>query len=142
MRRHSALWATCIGAFLTVLAIGPSAEVQYFGPNNVHYEDLAFEVLATEHCDVYFYPGERNATADVTRMAERWNVPLSTLRRHSLSHRQPIVLYASQPDFQQTNVITGVIHFFNFAIAEIYLAHPFQRPGRRLVWAFSLTPGF
>jgi hypothetical protein len=29
-----------------------------------------------------------------------------------------------------------------FAVAQIDLAHPFQRPARNWVWAFSLTPGF
>jgi hypothetical protein len=28
------------------------------------------------------------------------------------------------------------------AVAQIDLAHPFQRPARSAVWAFSLTPGF
>jgi hypothetical protein len=29
-----------------------------------------------------------------------------------------------------------------FAIAQIDLAHPFQRRGRGWVWGFSLSPGF
>ena len=31
---------------------------------------------------------------------------------------------------------------FGFAIAQIDLARPFDRPGRGWVWGFSLTPGF
>jgi outer membrane protein assembly factor BamA len=31
---------------------------------------------------------------------------------------------------------------FGFAIGQVDLAYPFQRPGRGWVWAFSLTPGF
>ena len=38
-------------------------------------------------------------------MLERWNARLSSLFNHPLSERKPIVLYADQPDFQQTNVI-------------------------------------
>jgi len=39
-------------------------------------------------------------------MLERWNTRLSALFNHPLSARKPIVLYADQPDFQQTNVIS------------------------------------
>jgi outer membrane protein assembly factor BamA len=38
--------------------------------------------------------------------------------------------------------VTFRINLFGFAVGQIDLAHPFQRPGRRLVWGFSLTPGF
>ena len=31
---------------------------------------------------------------------------------------------------------------FGFAVAQIDLARPFDRPGRGWVWGFSLTPGF
>jgi Tol biopolymer transport system component len=86
-----------------------SVQAQYFGRNKIQHKELAFEVLATEHFDIYFYPEELAATADVARMAERWYARLSAILRHSLPRRQPIVLYASHPDFQQTNVVTGEI---------------------------------
>jgi outer membrane protein assembly factor BamA len=38
--------------------------------------------------------------------------------------------------------VTFRANLFNFAIAQIDLAYPFQRPGRGWVWGFSLTPGF
>jgi hypothetical protein len=34
------------------------------------------------------------------------------------------------------------MNLFGFAVAQIDMAHPFQRPGRGVVWGFSLTPGF
>jgi hypothetical protein len=34
------------------------------------------------------------------------------------------------------------VNLLGFAVAQIDLARPFQRPTRRWVWAFSLTPGF
>ena len=38
-------------------------------------------------------------------MAERWYARLSRLLRHELSGRQPIILYAAHPHFQQTNAL-------------------------------------
>ena len=42
-------------------------------------------------------------------MAERWYARLSKILQHQLSGRQPVILYASHPDFEQTNVIEGFI---------------------------------
>jgi hypothetical protein len=40
-------------------------------------------------------------------MAERWYARLSKFFHHELRGRQPLILYASPTDFQQTNVIPG-----------------------------------
>jgi hypothetical protein len=38
--------------------------------------------------------------------------------------------------------VTFRTSLLGFAIAQIDLAHPFDRPGKGWVWGFSLTPGF
>jgi WD40 repeat protein len=40
-------------------------------------------------------------------MAERWRTRLGRILGHELRGRQPLVLYASHPDFEQTNAIYG-----------------------------------
>ena len=85
------------------------AEAQYFGRNKVQYKEFKFEVLKTDHFDVYFYEDERESTARVGRMAERWYARLSSIFEHEIRTRQPLVLYASHPDFEQTNVVGGMI---------------------------------
>src|SRR5205085_2735557 len=77
--------------------------------NKVQYESFDFKVMKTEHFDIYFYPQEETAVRDAARMAERWYHRLSTLFRHDFSARKPLVLYADQTDFQQTNTISGEI---------------------------------
>ena len=103
MLRSPSPWLTR-SALVTMIVLGlaSSAHAQYFGRNKVQYQDFAFEVLKTEHFDIYFYPQERDAAAQVGRMAERWQARLSKLLQHSLRRRQPVVLYASHPEFQQT----------------------------------------
>ncbi|MDZ7343225.1 MAG: basic secretory protein-like protein, partial [candidate division KSB1 bacterium] len=59
--------------------------------------------------DIYFYPEEKVAVEQAARMMERWYARLSTFLQHELSGRQPLILYASQPHFQQTNVVGGQI---------------------------------
>jgi hypothetical protein len=90
------------------LAFAPAADAQYFGRNKVQYEKFDFKVLTTEHFDIYFYPEEEPAVQLAARMAERWYTRLSTLLRHELNGRQPLILYASGPHFRQTNIVGGI----------------------------------
>jgi Tol biopolymer transport system component len=86
-----------------------AAQAQYFGRNKVQYKEFKFEVLKTDHFDVYFYEEERENAARVGRMAERWYARLSSIFEHEIRTRQPLVLYASHPDFEQTNVVGGIL---------------------------------
>lgn len=91
---------------VALMGCASPASAQYFGRNKVQYEKLKFEILRTPHFDVHYYAAEKPAAEDAARMLERWNARLSGLFNHPLSARKPIVLYADQPDFQQTNVIS------------------------------------
>jgi Tol biopolymer transport system component len=84
------------------------SSAQYFGRNKVQYEDFDFQVLRTEHFDIHFYPSEKAGAQAAARMAERWYARLSTVLNHELSGRQPLILYATGAQFQQTNVVAGI----------------------------------
>jgi Tol biopolymer transport system component len=111
MSKHpGGLGALYRGAFVALcLAFASPASAQYFGQNKVQYEKFDFRVLKTEHFDIHYYPEEADAAKEVSRMAERWYARLSKILQHQLSGRQPVILYASHPDFEQTNVIEGFI---------------------------------
>ena len=68
-----------------------------------------FQIIETDHFDVYYYEEEREAAIDAARMAERIYGRLSRILDHDFRTRKPIILYASQSDFQQTNVLGGHI---------------------------------
>ncbi len=84
-------------------ALPVALPAQYFGQNKVQYSNFHFKVLQTEHFDLYYYPSEREAAFDVARMAERSYARLSLILNHEFRERKPIILYASEADFQQTN---------------------------------------
>jgi len=93
---------------LSLSAVSPApAAAQYFGRNKVHYKQFDFQVLKTEHFDIYYYPEEREGIEIAARMAERWHARLEQLLDHQLRGRQPLLLYASHVDFEQTNAIQG-----------------------------------
>lgn len=98
-----------LSALLSGLLPAPAAEAQYFGRNKVLWEDFEFQVLQTEHFDIYYYPADHPAIDDLGRMAERWNERLATAFDHRLTGRKPIIFYADQPDFRQTTVSFGLI---------------------------------
>jgi Tol biopolymer transport system component len=105
---------------LAALGIAPAAHAQYFGRNKVQYEKFDFKVLKTEHFDVYYYPEEDAAVQLAARMAERWYARLSTLLQHELSGRQPLVLYASHPHFEQTSTLGGEIGEGTGGVTEMF----------------------
>ena len=108
------------GIIALALGIGTAAEAQYFGRNKVLYEKLDFKVLATEHFDIYFYPEEEAAVQLAARMAERWYARLSKVLRHELTGRQPLILYAAHPHFQQTNALPGEVGEGTGGVTEMF----------------------
>jgi hypothetical protein len=94
---------------LSVFIATHSGWTQYFGRNKVQYEDFDFKVISTEKFNVYFYPSEKELAFDSTILLERWLERLEEVFKVTLSDRQPVILYANHADFQQTNVISGLI---------------------------------
>ena len=95
---------------VSVLVCAPlHVEAQYFGRNKVEYEDFDFRILATEHFDIYYYSQEEPAARLAAKLAERWYARLSAVLNHSFDRRQPLVLYGSQAEFAQTNVVSGML---------------------------------
>lgn len=91
---------------VALLAAAP-ARAQYFGRNPVQWERFKFELLKTEHFDIYYYAEGKDAAEQAGRMAERWYARLSSILDFQFKERQPLILYASHPQFQQTNTVGG-----------------------------------
>src|ERR1700704_5968422 len=80
-----------------------------FGRNKVEYVDFDFKVLDTEHFAVYYYSSEETSARLAARLAEQWHARFSRVLGHSLTGRQSLILYGSQPEFAQTNVVAGLL---------------------------------
>ncbi|HJU90968.1 MAG TPA: hypothetical protein VJ672_16405, partial [Gemmatimonadaceae bacterium] len=112
VRLFAPVWQRAALAMVVWLAflVAPSvAEAQYFGRNKVQYENFDFRILKTPQFDVYFYPEEEAGVRDAAKMMERWNTRFQSVLEYKLSERKPIIYYANHPDFQQTNVISGLL---------------------------------
>jgi hypothetical protein len=100
---------SAIVSVLLLLMVAGDASAQYFGKNKVQYRRHEFRILQTEHFDIYFHQDRREAVDVVGRLAERWWRRFSRFFGYELIGRQPIVLYSSKPDFDQTLIIPGLI---------------------------------
>ena len=97
-------------AILLFVPVLPTAGyAQYFGRNKVQYESFHFKTIQTPHFNIYYYPEEEEVATDAARMAERWYDRYSNFFDHQFKEKQPVVLYANDADFQQTNVVEGII---------------------------------
>ncbi len=96
-------------AILQFFVVFSPVLAQQFGRNKVQYDHFQFRSFQTPHFEFYYYPEEKEAVEDAARMGERW------YRRHSRTflrdfhERKPVIFYANDADFQQTNVIGGAI---------------------------------
>src|SRR2546422_5647680 len=95
-----------IAAAVAALALAGAAPTaaQYFGQNKVQYRSFDFQIIQTDHFEIYYYAAERAAALDAARMAERWYARLSRVLHHEFQGRKPIILYASQSDFHTSEL--------------------------------------
>jgi Tol biopolymer transport system component len=93
-------------ASLALLLAGaaPAAAQNYFGQNQVQYDRFKWQIMDTEHFQIYYYPEEREATVEAARLAERAYARLSRVLDHQFREKKPIVLFSSRADFGQNNV--------------------------------------
>jgi len=111
-------WGTVLLLALLGGTATPAA-AQYFGRNKVQYETFDFQILQTEHFDIYYYPEMREAALIAGRMAERWYARLSRLLGHELGSRQPLIMYANHPHFEQTNALSGELGESTGGVTEV-----------------------
>jgi Tol biopolymer transport system component len=108
--RRSMKYAAATATFVMLQLLGlQTSEAQYFGRQKVQYEDFAWRVLDSNHFNIHFYPEEQAATEDAAREAERWYSRLALSFQHEYD-KKPLIFYADQPDFQQTNVIGEMLN--------------------------------
>ncbi|MEK6609615.1 MAG: peptidase S9, partial [Gemmatimonadota bacterium] len=107
-------------AFALSITVPGALHAQYFGQNKVQYGSFNFQIIQTEHFEVYYYGRERTAALDGARLAERAYARLSRILQHEWRARKPLILYASQSDFQQTNTIRGDLGEGTGGVTEAY----------------------
>lgn len=103
-----------------------NAQFTYFGRNKVQYEKFNWQVLKTEHFDIYYYP-EITTIAEIgARFAEESYEDLKIKFNHIVLQRIPLIFYNTHIHFQQTNTVPGLLPegvggFFEFMKGRVVL---------------------
>jgi hypothetical protein len=113
---------------LSLILIAAPAAAQYstFGKNKIQYEDFNWEVLSSDHVDLYYYPDERELALIAISYAEESFDALSQKFSYVPRDRIPMVVYASHQHFEQTNIVPfflpeGVAGFTEFLKGRVAL---------------------
>ena len=94
---------------ILLLAIPISALAQAFGQNKPRYAQFDFEVYRSPHFDIYHYFKDSALRDQLTKNAEQWYLMHQAVMKDTFHHHNPIIIYGSHPDFQQTSAISGSI---------------------------------
>lgn len=102
------------------------AQFYYFGHNKVQYTEFDWQVLRTEHFDIYYYPEMKELATQGAFFAEEAYKDFESKFNHSLNNRVPLIFYSSHLHFQQTNTTGGFIPegvggFFEFLKGRVVI---------------------
>ncbi len=111
---------------LLLLAVPSYGQYYYFGHNKVQYTEFDWQILRTEHFDIYYYPEMKELARQGAFYAEEAYAQLESKFNHSLGNRVPLIFYSSHLHFQQTNTIGGFIPegvggFFEFLKGRVVI---------------------
>lgn len=76
-----------------------------FGKNKVQYKDYVWYYIQTDHFDIYFNEGGETLTEFTAQAAENALKSIQKTFNYKISSRITLIIYNSQNDFQETNVV-------------------------------------
>lgn len=100
---------TFVAALVLLLAAGVLQRVAAqpysdFGKNKVQYNSWEWNVLESEHFDLYYYVEEEELARIALEMAEQSYEDLAPKFAHHVRRRIPLIIYNSFQDFEQNNI--------------------------------------
>ncbi|MEN3038530.1 MAG: hypothetical protein ABDI07_05140, partial [Candidatus Kryptonium sp.] len=102
------------------------AQWYYFGRNKVQYTEFQWDVLKTEHFDIYYHPEMKDLAEKGAYFAEEAYAELQEKFNINILNKIPLVFYSSHLYFQQTNTTPGLIPegvggFFEFIKGRVVI---------------------
>ncbi len=91
---------------------------QYFGRNKPSYTRFEFKMHETPHFDIYHYFEDDSIPDYLANTYEKWYLRHQEIFKDTFDTRNPILMYANHPDFQQTTAIQGMIGVGTSGVTE------------------------
>jgi hypothetical protein len=86
-------------------ALAQTPYIPYFNKNRIKYDNFDWKIYTTDHFEFYFYPEIEQHLERVASYAESAYQQISSDLKHDLARRVPVVLFKTQAEFQQQNII-------------------------------------
>jgi hypothetical protein len=121
LRRRRPLLSAAAVVFAALYATELAAQtpfVPYFGKNRIRYDNFQWHIYTTDHFQIYYYPELEQHLERVAGYAESAYQHVSTELKHDLGTKVPLVLFKTQAEFQQQNVIPSEVPEGVAAFAE------------------------
>ncbi|MFS0491931.1 DPP IV N-terminal domain-containing protein [Leadbetterella byssophila] len=93
--------------YFTLLKV--HAQGEYFGQNKTRNRTNTFQVLRSNHFDLYHYLPNESLREELLRNSESWYRHHQAIFKMAFLEPNPLIIYNSHPDFQETTVIGGQI---------------------------------
>lgn len=81
----------------------------YFGQNKTRNRVNDFKVLQSSHFDLYYYLENKQLADELLRNSEHWYKNHQEVFKMAFVTPNPLIVYKSHPDFQETTVVGGAI---------------------------------
>jgi Tol biopolymer transport system component len=93
-------------AFMAITLFGGYEAKAQFGKNKVQYRTFNWKYISTKHFDIYYDDGSKYMAQFAANEAENALVKIQRIVGYRIDKRIAMLLYDSQNDFQQTNIIS------------------------------------
>lgn len=106
--------------FLAVLLIifCEPVNAQGFGRNKPSYRTFDFNVYQTPNFEIYHYLTDDSVVSLIGNLSEKWYKRHQDVFRDTIHERNPIIIYETHPDFQQTTAVSSSISIGTQGVTE------------------------
>ncbi len=95
--------------FVLFSGINGFAQSQYFGQNKPRYKPIDFKVLESPHFELYHYFNQKKTADHLLINSENWYNLHQEVFKMAFIRPNPLIIYKTHPDFQETTAIGGQI---------------------------------
>lgn len=82
---------------------------QNFGQNKPSYKRFDFNVYQTPNFEIYHYLTNDSIVSLLGNLSEKWYKRHQKIFNDTIPFHNPVIIYESHPEFQQTTAISGSI---------------------------------
>lgn len=105
---------------LFMLMISLPAGAQYFGRNKPSYRVFDFNVYQTPNFEIYHYLDNDSVLKMIASRSEAWYNHHQAIFRDTIIERNPLLIYETHAEFQQTTAVSGMLGESTGGVTEAF----------------------